>query len=95
MKNLLDHYPKQHHNRWHCDGFTGITRRLRASQQLLLLVPALFGLASPYMLIVPFVEKKFNADGTLADESFGNNVHNFMSEFMWLAEKLLPERISV
>lgn len=96
MKNLLDHYPKQHHKPFGIvTASPGAHGGLRASQQLLLLIPALFGLASPYMLIVPFVEKKFNADGTLADESFANNVHNFMSEFVWLSEKLLPERISV
>lgn len=96
MKNLLDHYPKQHHKPFGIvTASPGALGGLRASQQLLLLVPALFGVASPYMLIVPFVEKKFHADGSLADESFSNNVHNFMSEFVWLAERMLPERISV
>jgi NAD(P)H-dependent FMN reductase len=96
MKNLLDHYPKQHHKPFGiATASPGSHGGLRCAQQLLLLVPALFGLASPYLLVVPFVEKKFNADGTLADESFANNVHNFMSEFIWLGERLLPERISV
>ncbi|MBN8879962.1 MAG: NADPH-dependent oxidoreductase [Chitinophagaceae bacterium] len=96
MKNLLDHYPKQHHKPFGIvTASPGSLGGLRASQQLLLLIPALFGLASPYLLIVPFVEQKFLADGTLVDESFANKVHNFMTEFIWLAEKLLPERISV
>jgi hypothetical protein len=62
---------------------------MRASQQLLLLVPALMGIASPYMLIVPAVDKKFSPDGDLIDESFQNAVHNFTSEFLWLAEKVV------
>lgn len=96
MKNLLDHYPKQHHKAFGIvTASPGSLGGLRASQQLLLLVPALFGLASPYLLIVPFVEKKFNPDGSLADESFANNVHNFMSEFIWLSEKLQPEKAPV
>jgi len=94
MKNLLDHYPKQHHKAFGIvTASPGSLGGLRASQQLLLLIPALFGLASPYMLIVPYVEKKFHPDGTLADESFANNVHNFMSEFIWLSERLLPEKV--
>ncbi|HRX94265.1 MAG TPA: hypothetical protein P5158_09125, partial [Chitinophagaceae bacterium] len=64
----------------------------RASQQLLLLIPALFGVASPNMLIVPAVDKKFNADGELMDENFENPIHNFVTEFRWLAETLVTEK---
>lgn len=88
LKNLLDHFPKQHHKAFGLvtaspGGFGG----MRAAQQLLNLVPALFGLASPYLLIVPAVDKKFNAQGGLVDENFQHSIHNFISEFLWLAEK--------
>jgi hypothetical protein len=43
------------------------------------------------MLIVPAVDKKFGPNGELLDESFQNAVHNFISEFLWLSEKLVPE----
>jgi hypothetical protein len=66
---------------------------IRASQQLLQLVPALFGVASPYMLIVPLVEKKFAADGSLLEEAFQNAVHNFISEFLWLSERIFQEKV--
>jgi len=62
---------------------------MRAAQQLLLLVPALFGIASPYLLIVPGIDKKFSADGDLLEESFSNNLRNFMTEFLWLSERLV------
>ncbi|MFZ1327976.1 MAG: hypothetical protein WAW27_03040, partial [Chitinophagaceae bacterium] len=62
---------------------------MRASQQLLLLTPALFGITSPYMLIIPGVDKKFSPDGDLVDESFQNAVHNFVTEFLWLSEKVV------
>ena len=68
---------------------------MRASQQLLQLVPALFGIASPYLLITPAVDKKFNEHGELIDESFQNAVHNFITEFFWLAEKLVEEKVSI
>lgn len=95
MKNLLDHFPKRHHKPFGIvTASPGAMGGMRASQQLLQLVPALFGIASPYMLIVPAVDKKFSAAGELLDESFRNNAHNFIAEFLWLAEKIVPAEVS-
>ena len=96
MKNLLDHFPKQHHKPFGIvtaspGGFGGI----RASQQLLLLIPSLFGIVSPYMLIVPAVDKKFDEQGNLTDSNFEKSVHNFISELLWLAEKVVTEKTVV
>lgn len=96
MKNLLDHFPKRHHKPFGIvTASPGAMGGIRASQQLLQLVPALFGIASPYMLIVPAVDKKFSPDGDLLDESFQNGVHNFITEFLWLSEKIVEERVTV
>lgn len=96
MKNLLDHFPKQHHKPFGIiTASPGAMGGIRAAQQLLLLVPALFAVASPYMLIVPAVDKKFSPDGDLLDESFQNAVHNFITEFLWLSEKIVAENIPV
>lgn len=93
MKNLFDHFPKQAHKSFGiATASPGGMGGIRAAQQLLLLVPALFGISSPYMLIVPSVDKKFSPDGDLLDESFQNSVHNFISEFLWLAEKTAIEK---
>lgn len=93
MKNLLDHFPKQYHKTFGIvTASPGIMGGIRASQQLLLLVPALFGVASPYLLIVPSVDKKFDEAGNLLDESFQNSVHNFIAEFLWLAESIEKEK---
>ncbi len=90
LKNLLDHFPKRHRKPFGIvTASPGAMGGIRASQQLLQLVPALFGIASPYMLIVPAVDKKFSPDGDLLDESFQNGVHNFISEFLWLSEKVV------
>jgi len=96
MKNLLDHFPKRHRKPFGIvTASPGAMGGIRASQQLLQLVPALFGIASPYMLIVPAVDKKFSPDGDLLDESFQNATHNFISEFLWLAEKVVDEKVIV
>jgi len=92
LQNLLDHFPKQSHKVFGLvTASVGALGGARSSQQLLLLVPALFGIASPHMLITPFVDKKFDAEGNLTDSSFHKSIDNFVNEFLWLAESLHPE----
>jgi NAD(P)H-dependent FMN reductase len=94
LKNLLDHFPKHHHKPFGIvTASQGNFGGIRATQQMLLFVSALFGIASPYLLVVPWVDKKFNEQGELIDESFQNSVHNFITEYLWLAEKLVKEEI--
>ncbi|MCW3115669.1 MAG: NAD(P)H-dependent oxidoreductase [Segetibacter sp.] len=91
MKNLFDHFPKQFHKAFGIvTASTGAMGGMRASQQLQLLIGALFGIPSPYMLITPQVDKKFDANGHLVDESFSNSIHTFITEFLWLAERIIP-----
>lgn len=61
---------------------------MRASQQILLLIIALFGIASPYMLITPYVDKKFDESGVLIDESFKPKIDFFLDQFKWLVSKI-------
>jgi NAD(P)H-dependent FMN reductase len=94
LKNMLDHFPKQLHKSFGIvTASPGAMGGMRASQQLLQLVPALFGIASPSMLITPAVDKKFSPDGDLIDESFQAPVHTFVTEFLWLAEKLVTHKV--
>lgn len=94
LKNLLDHFPKQHHKTFGIvTASPGAMGGIRGAQQLLLLVPAIFGVASPYLLLVPSVDKKFNAQGGMIDENFQHSVHNFILEFMWLAENVVKEKV--
>jgi NAD(P)H-dependent FMN reductase len=89
LKNLFDHFPKQKQKPFGIiTSSDGIMGGIRASQQLLQLVPALFGIASPFMLIVPQADKKFDEDGNLIAPEFKKNVDDFCHEFLWLAEKL-------
>lgn len=90
MKNLFDHFPKQMHKTFGIvTASTGSLGGIRASQQLQLLICALFGIPSPYMLVTPQVDKKFDKEGNLIDQSFSNSVHNFVYEFLWLSERLV------
>lgn len=96
MQNLLDHFPKQSRKAFGVvTASPGAMGGMRSSQQLLLLIPALFGIASPYMLITPMVDKKFDAEGNLIDEGFRKMVDQFVKEFIWLAETLHPYRKTV
>lgn len=89
MKNLFDHFPKQNKKPFGIiTSSDGVMGGIRASQQLLQLVPALFGIPSPYMLIVPQADKKFDEEGNLLLPEFQKNVEDFCREFLWLAEKL-------
>ena len=95
MKNLLDHFPKQHHKPFGIvTASPGPLGGIRASQQMQLLINALFGIASPYMLIVGGVDKKFDADGNLLEQNFENNIHNFIAEYLWLAESLVHAKLA-
>lgn len=92
LQNLLDHFPKQVHKAFGiATGSTGPMGGMRSAQQLLLLVPALFGIASPQMLVTPFMDKKFDSDGNLSDPAFQKNIDAFVNEFLWLAKSLHPE----
>ena len=94
LQNLLDHFSKQTRKAFGlAPASVGGMGGMRASQQLLLLVPALFGIASPHMLITPFVDKKFDELGNLLDPSFKKVVDNFISEFLWLAKTLQTDSV--
>jgi NAD(P)H-dependent FMN reductase len=96
LKNLFDHFPKQSHKTFGiATASPGTMGGMRASQQMQLLINALFGIGSPYMLITPQVDKKFNESGKLIDPLFQKSIDIFVSEFLWLAESLAPEMQSI
>lgn len=96
LQNLMDHFPKQAHKPFGIvTASVGAMGGMRASQQMLLLVAALFGIPSPYMLVTPMVDKKFDALGNLTDPGFQKSIDVFVTEFLWLAETLRPELSTV
>lgn len=82
LKNLFDHFPKQSHKAFGIvTASPGILGGVRASQQIQLLINALFGIGSPHMLITPQVDKRFDEHGNLTDLDFQKNVDMFIKNF--------------
>lgn len=95
LQNLLDHFPKQARKAFGIvTASVGAMGGMRASQQTLLLVAGLFGIASPNMLIIPHVDKKFDGNGHLLDLGFKPAIDNFSKELLWLAGNLQPESVA-
>lgn len=91
LKNLLDHFPKSFYKQKAfgiVTGSLGSLGGMRAAQKLLHLIPALFGIASPFMMITPQMDKKFDEAGNLLDEAFVGNIEKFISEYLWLLNRL-------
>lgn len=93
LKNLVDHFPKQLHKTLGIvtasnGGFGG----LRAAQQLILLGAGIFSVVCPQLLIIPAIDKKIDAKGELIDPAFEKSIHNFASEFLWIAERIAVKR---
>jgi NAD(P)H-dependent FMN reductase len=96
MKNLLDHFPKQYHKVFAiATASPGALGGIRAALQLQQLIFGLFGIGSPHMLIVPLVDKKFDEEGELIDPGFEKSINTFVNEFLWLAEKVVEEKVEV
>ncbi|WP_153797563.1 NADPH-dependent FMN reductase [Foetidibacter luteolus] len=94
LKNIFDHFPKQSRKTFGIvTASPGALGGIRASQQIQLLINALFGIGSPYMLVTPHVDKKFDAEGNLVDAAFQKNIDVFVTEFLWLAESVKPELV--
>lgn len=95
MQNMFDHFPKQHHKVFGlATASPGALGGMRAAMQLQQFVMALFGIPSPYMLITPAIDKKFDEEGRLTDHSFQKSIDTFFKEFLWLAEKLVDEKVN-
>lgn len=94
LKNLLDHFPKQSRKVFGiATASQGALGGMRAAISLQQLVFALFGIGSPYMLVTPHVDKKFDEEGNLQDSAFQKSADVFLNEFLWLAEKVVDEKI--
>jgi NAD(P)H-dependent FMN reductase len=90
LKNLFDHFPRQTHKPFGVATTSlGALGGIRASQQMQLLINGLFGIGSPFMLITPFADKKFDVDGSLVDIAFQSKIDLFVNEYLWLAERLM------
>jgi NAD(P)H-dependent FMN reductase len=96
MKMIFDQFPKQSRKTFGIvTASPGAMGGMRATQQMQLLVAALFGILSPYMLVIPAVDKKFDEEGNLVDLAFQKAIDSFSKEFLWLAESVNGVHIPV
>ncbi len=96
MKLIFDQFPKQARKTFGIvTASPGAMGGMRATQQMQLLVAALFGILSPYMLVVPAVERKFDEAGNLVEPGFQKAIDTFAGEFLWLAESVKGEHVPV
>ena len=93
MQNMFDHFPKQHHKVFGLvSASPGALGGIRAAMQLQQFVLALFGIVSPYMLVTPQVDKKFDEEGNLLDHGFQKPIDLFINEYLWLGTKISEEK---
>lgn len=89
LRNLFDHFPKQTKKTFGIvTASEGAMGGMRAAFGMQNQICGWFGIPCPNMLIVPFMDKKFDADGNLLEEKFLNNIMTFTNEFIWLAEAI-------
>ena len=94
LKNFIDHFPKQHRKVFGiATASTGAMGGIRSALQLQELTYALLGIGSPYMLVTPFVDKKFDAQGNLLDENFQKAIDLFLNEFLWLTATVVEQKV--
>ena len=87
LRNLFDHFPKQTKKTFGIvTASEGSMGGIRAAFGMQNQICGWFGIPCPNMLIVPFMDKKFDAEGNLLEEKFLNNIMTFANEFTWLAE---------
>jgi NAD(P)H-dependent FMN reductase len=87
LRNLFDHFPKQTKKTFGIvSASEGAMGGIRAAVGMQNQICGWFGIPCPNMLIVPGMDKKFDAEGNLLEEKFLNNIMTFATEFIWLAE---------
>lgn len=80
LKKLFDHFPKQTHKYFAiATSSVGALGGMRCALAIQHFVIALFGSLVPQMLITPTVDKKFDSDGNLIDETFQKSVDTFLN----------------
>lgn len=95
VRNLFDHFPKQTKKVFGIvTASDGVMGGIRAAVAMQNQICAWFGIPCPNMLVIGNMDKKFDAEGCLIDEKFGNNIMTFANEFTWLAEAVATKKQS-
>jgi azobenzene reductase len=94
FKNAFDHFYAEYKRKpigvvCASDGkFAGV----QASVQLQTLILHVFAYPMPTKLLVPFVDKAFDENGKLLDETVSKGMERFISEYKWFAEAIINQK---
>jgi len=95
LKNAVEHLDEKSFRK-KAAGIVSVTSGgnggVRGGMQMQQLMLAIWSVPAPVMLLVPHVEQKFDAEGTLTDSGFENRIKFFVDEFLWMAEAFLDRR---
>ncbi|TAH21446.1 MAG: NADPH-dependent oxidoreductase [Cytophagales bacterium] len=94
LKNALDYVWKEFSKKpiGVVTATTGKFGGINASTQMQLLILSLGAFPMPYKLLVPDVDKAFDASGTLTNETTAKSFEKFISEFMWFAKAIVAPK---
>jgi azobenzene reductase len=94
FKNAFDHFYAEYKRKpigvvCVSDGkFAGV----QASLQLQTLILHVFAYPMPTKLLVPFVNKAFDENGKLIDETVDKGMERFITEYKWFAEAIINQQ---
>jgi NAD(P)H-dependent FMN reductase len=98
LKNALDYLDNQEFKR-KVIGISSVTTGplggMRGALALQQLVLAVGGIAIPDMLLVPQVDKKFDADGRVIDPAFELKFNGYLNNFLWASEAIHTAKVAV
>jgi azobenzene reductase len=95
LKNVLDYFGKEYKKKVmavvtdSAGDFAGIS----ASYQLQLFILKMGAIASPVKLMVPQVQKAFDASGNPIDEKIVKGTEVFIEELLWLTEAINNQKL--
>lgn len=95
LKNMVDYMQKKQFERKVIaisSVSSGVLSGMRGALQLQQLILALFAYPIPQMLLVPEVQKLFDAQGKLTNENFGKKIDSFVKDFVWAAEAIQAKK---
>lgn len=95
LKNLVDFFPKS----TYADKPIGVAAvsnggmgGMRAALQIQHLILALWGFPIPQMLLVSNVRDRFDGEGKLKDEAFGDKFDTFLDKLIWFSEAIVQKK---
>lgn len=95
LKNMTDHFSKAEFSKKAIGVVSvssGAVGGMRGALQMQQLVLALFAYPIPQMMLVSEVQHKFDEEGRLLDEAFGEKLDKYLKEYLWFASAVYEKK---